>query len=91
MCVCVSGGRVAAEVISLGVRLDHIPPTVFSCCGWGLVARLAGRKGGDGQRKERGREVGEVGMDMVKDVWGVVVERWAVPTVLTKAAQALHP
>lgn len=63
----------AAEVISLGVWLDHIPLPVFSCCGWGFVVGLAGRKGGDGEtekeRAKRGREVGEVGMDMVKDEW----------------------
>lgn len=81
----------AAEVISLGVWLDHIPLPVFSCCGWGFVAGLAGREGGDGEKERgRGREVGEVRMDMVKD--GVEgVERWAVPTFLTKAAPASRP
>lgn len=68
----------AAEVISLGVWLDHIPLPVFSCCGWGFVVGLAGRKGGDGEtekERERGREQrdekrwGNVGMDMVKDEW----------------------
>ncbi len=55
----------AAEVISLGVWLDHIPLPVFSCCGWSSVVGLAGRKGGDGERErekkgaERGREVGK--------------------------------
>lgn len=39
----------AAEVISLGEWLDHVPLPVFSCCGWGLVAGLAGKEGGNGE------------------------------------------
>lgn len=46
----------AAEVISLGVWLDHIPLPVFSCCGWGLVVGLAGREGGDGEREKEGKK-----------------------------------
>lgn len=52
----------------------------------------AGRKGGDGERKESRKE---------EERWGSRngygerrvegVERWAVPTVLTKAALALRP
>lgn len=88
----------AAEVISLGVWLDHIPLPVFSCCGWGLVVGLAGRKGGDGEtQKEREQKEEE---RWGWEVWGrngygerrvEGVERWAVPTVLTKAAPALRP
>lgn len=44
--MCVRGVGVAAEVISLGVRLDHIP--VFSCCGWGWRER----RGGGGRHTE---------------------------------------
>lgn len=80
----------AAEVISLGVWLDHIPLPVFSCCGWGLVVGQAER-----EREVEGEEgeVGEVEKDMVKDKWRGRwgVERWAVPTVLTKAAPVLRP
>lgn len=50
----------AAEVISLGEWLDHIPLPDFSCCGWGLVVGLAGKEGGKGDErmnkiKERGK------------------------------------
>lgn len=49
----------AAEVISLGVWLDHIPPPVFSCCGWGFVVGLAEREGGDGGTERKSKRKGE--------------------------------
>lgn len=52
----------AAEVISLGVWLDHIPLPVFSCYGRGFVVGQAGRgRKVEGQRKKeerRGRRGG---------------------------------
>lgn len=76
----------AAEVISLGVWLDHIPLPVFSCCGWGFVVGLAGRKGGDGQRKKehRKRKRGGGSSNGYGERWVEGVEGWAVQT-------ALHP
>lgn len=83
----------AAEVISLGVWLDHIPLPVFACRGWGSVVGLAGRKGGDGQRKKehRKRKRGEGSRNGYGERWVEGVEGWAVLTVLTKAAAALRP
>lgn len=49
VCVCVCRVGVAAEVISLGVWLDHIPLPVFSCCGWGWLEE---REGMEGLRKK---------------------------------------
>ena len=59
----------AAEVISLGVWLDHIPLPVFSCCGWGFVVELAGREGGDGERTKERKKEGEVGKDVLRNGW----------------------
>lgn len=57
---------------------------------------LAGRKGGDGETEkkmgaERGREVGWGGRKGYGERRVEGVERWAVPTVLTKAAPVLRP
>lgn len=50
----------AAEVISLGEWLDYVPLPFFSCCGWGLVAGLAGKQGGkeeaENEQNKRKRE-----------------------------------
>lgn len=90
-CVC-RGVGVAAEVISQGVWLDHIPLPVFSCCGWGFVVGLAGRKGGDGEtERERKRKRGGGSRNGYGEIRVEGVERWAVPTVLTKTAPALRP
>lgn len=85
----------AAEVISMGVRLDHIPLPVFSCCGWGFVVGQAGRERElEGLRKKEGEEAAVVGGgrkeygERQAEGGG---ERWAVPTVLTKAAPVLRP
>lgn len=73
VCMCVWGVGVAAEVISLGVWLDHIPLPVFSCCGWGFAVGLFWKKRRGWTEKERAQKEeerwGEVGMDMVKDGW----------------------
>lgn len=88
----------AAEVISLGVWLDHIPLPVFSCCGWGLVVGPAGREGGDGEtekerarERERERKRGGGSRKGYGERRVEAAERRAVPTVLTKAAPALRP
>lgn len=50
----------AAEVISLGEWLDHIPLPVFSCCGWGLVVGLGEKEGGRERQRIYGiKEKGE--------------------------------
>lgn len=46
------GGRVLRVCVCVCVSGSVVRIIFFSCCGWGRVARLPGKEGGDGWNKE---------------------------------------
>lgn len=78
----------AAELISLSVWLDHILSMSSQAVGgvlwWGSLGD--GEVWGEREGRERGRGRNGSGERRVEGV-----ERWAVPTVLTKAYTSVTP